>query len=237
MKKKSLEIIALAILSSLLVSVKIVPVKAAPASKATKTNSEKKIGDTKLFEDTPLFESKKFQIAFITSLSMTALAILIGTGQSIKYNRSKPEEIESNLGQEASKAKSKPEPTAVKSQPEPEEVKQPNYRQIYQDLQNKVDRKANFADDESWEADPWEVDVEIAIAILSESPDDFEKVKLVLSQSDRVREWKRNLRQADYQAKTTEYIQKAYNWAKELEEWRKEKTNVEELSSTNSLHN
>lgn len=259
MKKKSLEIVALAILSSLLVSAKLVPVKAAPSNtKATKENkadSEKKLGDTKLFEDTPLFESKKFKIAFITSLSMTGLAILVGTGRSIKYNQSKQEHIEPekdiiNLDtpaqttkSESSKENNKVErslkaskPTAI-SQLESIDDPQTNYRKIYQDLQEFVYQSPHFADNPSWEADSWEVDVEIAIKILSEWPGEFERVKLVLSESDRVREYKKNLPLAKYQTQTNEYIEKAYNWAEELQQWRKEKTNSEELSSTNSIYN
>ncbi len=259
MKNRSLEILTLAIFSVLLVGAKILPVKAAPSSKNTKTDTEKKLGDTKLLEDTPLFESKKFQIAFITALSMTGVAILVGTGKSIKYDNSQEKKTDDSQEKEVSQLtkteindaslttsdqnklvnKTSEGSDILIGQTKPVNGSQqwllddPNadYRKIYQNLQQQVYQSPDFANNPTWEADSWEVDVEIAITILSRSPNNFEQVKQVLLESDRVREWKKTLPQEGYQVETSEYIEKAYNWAQDLQKWRKQKTNNSELSS------
>ena len=264
MKNKSLEILALTILCSLLVTTKIVPVKAAPSSKDGKSKS-KPLKDTKLLENTPLFESKKFRIAFITTLSMTGLAILIGTGKSIKYNNSQEEEEElktdsnqkpvskenntkenndrvSGAGSKELESETKtPEhqvETSVQQETSPNSSQQwplddpkADYQQVYQNLQQQVYQSPDFANNPTWEVDSWEVDVEIAIMILSRSPNNFEQVKKVLLESDRVREWKKSLPQEEFKTKTSEYIEKAYNWAQDLQKWRTTQSSERELSS------
>lgn len=259
MKNKSL--LAIAILSSLFVVGKLVPVKAAPNSKNSKENSEKKLGDTKLLEDTPLFESKKFRIAFITTLSMTGLAVLIGTGKSIKYNNSLAEEEANSALAEASKQSSDRQEKNVREPKlnvnnqlesnKTEEVEgfvrednslnqdrqkvseelTTDYKQIYKNLQEQVYQSPHFANNPTWEIDGWEVDLEIAIMILSRYPDNFDRVEKVLLESDRITDWKKSLPQEECRTKTSEYIDKAYNWAQDLQKWRTEKAKEQQLSS------
>lgn len=267
MKNKSLEILALTILCSLLVATKIVPVKAAPSSGGAKSKS-KPLKDTKLLENTPLFESTKFRIAFITTLSMTGLAILMGTGKSIKYYNSRQEEQEqeeskteidqkailkenntkenddrvSGAGSEELESQTqtpeqqveqlvKQETSPNSSQQWPLDDPKADYRQVYQNLQQQVYQSPDFANNPTWEVDTWEVDVEIAIMILSRSPNNFEQVKKVLLESDRVREWKQSLPQEEFKTKTSEYIEKANNWAQDLQKWRTSQSSERELSS------
>ena len=269
MKNKSIEILALTILCSLLATTKIVPVKAAPSSDGAKSKS-KPLKDTKLLENTPLFESTKFRIAFITTLSMTGLAILIGTGKSIKYynfqqeeQEQEPEESKIEIDQKAvlnenntkenddrvngagnkelESQTETPEQQVeqlVKQETSPNSYQQwplddpkADYRRVYQNLQQQVYQSPDFANNPTWEVDTWEVDVEIAIMILSKSPNNFEQVKKVLLESDRVREWKQSLPQEEFKTKTSEYIEKANNWAQDLQKWRTSQSSERELSS------
>ena len=92
----------------------------------------------------------------------------------------------------------------------------------YQKLKQQVSQLPAWANNPDWEVDLWEVDLEIAIIILSWSGHDYEEVKKVLSQSPRVREWKASLSQQDYSCRASQYVQSICKWALQLQQWRQE---------------
>ena len=62
------------------------------------------------------------------------------------------------------------------------------YLDKYQKLKQQVSQQKAFVNNPDWDVDPWEVDLEITIIILSGSGNDSEEVKKVLSQSPQLRE-------------------------------------------------
>ncbi len=207
------------------------------------------------------------QIGFMVALSVTGLAVVLGTGKSMKYNGNAEESPE-----EGSEAKAEPanshqdgddilvhntqdsnaenwetqqisaeenlvvpsnsngngngnghsanEMEVATSEEHLIELQKQLYRQRYQKFQQEVHQSSEFANSPTKEVDTWEVDVEIALKVLSESPDDRQEVEKVLLQSDQVKEWESLLPEPEYKAKAAEYIERAYNWAQDLRKWR-----------------
>ncbi|MDJ0727219.1 MAG: hypothetical protein QNJ38_19140 [Prochloraceae cyanobacterium] len=91
MIKQTFKILTFLTISIIFCNLKIFPANATSISETTTPNSEKPLGDTRLFENTPLFESNNFQIAFLTTLLVTASGIVLGKGKSLKH-----EEADSN---------------------------------------------------------------------------------------------------------------------------------------------
>ncbi len=85
MIKQTFKILTFLTISIIFCNLKIFPANATSISEATTPNSEKSLGDTRLFENTPLFESNNFQIAFLTTLLVTASGIVLGKGKSLKH--------------------------------------------------------------------------------------------------------------------------------------------------------
>jgi len=100
------------------------------------------------------------------------------------------------------------------------ELQKQLYRQRYQKFQQEVHQSSEFANSPTKEVDTWEVDVEVALKVLAETPDDRQEVEKVLLQSDQVKEWESLLPEPEYKAKAAEYIERAYNWAQDLRKWR-----------------
>jgi len=90
-KFPTFKILSLVIFSIFLINTKTTPLNAATNSKAPEVNSEKPLEDTRIAEDTPLFESKKFtkkfRLAFISILLVTGTAILINNNKSLKKDK------------------------------------------------------------------------------------------------------------------------------------------------------
>lgn len=252
MIKQTFKILTFLTISIIFCNLKIFPANATSISETTKPNSEKPLGDTRLFENTPLFESNNFQIAFITTLLVTASGIVLGKGKSLKH-----EETESS-DSEAIEAT----PIAIKTLNQPQlklyqETIQPNLvrldrvkdrdlsqeseqlklsqswlennsinenRQTYLNLKRLVLESIDFNKDSLWEPDNWDIDVEVAILLLFKSSDNFQEVEQVLLQSNELREWYKILPEHEYRVRAAQYIEKAYDWAINLRKWREQKT-------------
>ena len=99
------------------------------------------------------------------------------------------------------------------------------YREIYLNLQQKVYHCLSLANNSTPTLDTWEVDVEIALMILSESPlssssSDLDEVEKVISNSDLLKKLFNSLPEHEYRIKASEYIIQIYNWAQKLHQWR-----------------
>lgn len=273
MTKRSIKLLAVTAYSLLLFGA-MLPVNAAPSA----DNSKKEKQGT-------VIPKEIMKMGFLIAISVTGLAVLIGTGKSIKYvggthikddqTHDSSEELDSlDLNQEESqKLESFPESTdsspvnlegfesaasaklgnhsyetngnghaspahndlstpAIKrntsakelelatSEQQLLELQKQLDRQRYQKLQYEIQQSPDFANSPTKEIDTWEVDVEIALRILSESPNNRGEVEKILLQSDRVKEWETILPEQDYKVKADEYIEKAYNWAQDLKKWR-----------------
>jgi len=206
------------------------------------------------------------QIGFMVALSVTGLAVLLGTGKSMKYNASQEIEPEADSEQAGHNqdddnilAKNTDEAKPLDWQNEENnsedlvaasngngqtngngkgnahaandmdvatseehliELQKQLYRQRYQKFQQEVHQSSEFANSPTKEVDTWEVDVEVALKVLAETPDDRQEVEKVLLQSDQVKEWESLLPEPEYKAKAAEYIERAYNWAQDLRKWR-----------------
>ena len=98
------------------------------------------------------------------------------------------------------------------------------YREIYLDLEKKVYHSLSKANSQT-KIDTWEIDIQIALIILSESPlscreSDFNEVKKVISNSDQIIEWFYSLPESECRIQVCEYILQIYNWAEKLHQWR-----------------
>jgi len=71
-----------------------------------------------------------------------------------------------------------------------------------------------------------EVDLGIAIEILSKFPKTFDLVNKIFLESDRLREWKKSVPRAEYTLKKCEYFEKVCDWATDLQKWRAVKVNL-----------
>ena len=106
------------------------------------------------------------------------------------------------------------------------------YLDKYQKLKRQVSQQEAFVNNPDWDVDPWEVDLEISIIILSWSGSDSEEIKKVLSQSPQLREWKASLSPHDYDCRVSQYIEKLLKWALQLQQWRQDLS----ASGVQSLH-
>ncbi|MGK7917498.1 MAG: hypothetical protein AB4038_18465 [Prochloraceae cyanobacterium] len=273
MTKRSIKLLAVTAYSLLLFGA-MMPVNAAPSADNSKQEKQGTV-----------IPKEIMKMGFLIAISVTGLAVLIGTGKSIKYvggthikddqTHDSSEELDSlDLNQEGSqKLESFPESTdsspvnlegfesaasaklgnhsyetngnghaspahndlstpAIKrntsakelelatSEQQLLELQKQLDRQRYQKLQYEIQQSPDFANSPTKEIDTWEVDVEIALRILSESPNNRGEVEKILLQSDRVKEWETILPEQDYKVKADEYIEKAYNWAQDLKKWR-----------------
>ena len=100
------------------------------------------------------------------------------------------------------------------------------YREIYLNLQQKAYHCLSLADCSTPTLDTWEVDIEIAVMILSESPlssssSDWDEVEKVISNSDILKKLFNSLPEHEYRIKASEYIIQIYNWAEKLHQWRR----------------
>ncbi len=255
MTKRARKLLMIITINLLLLGV-FAPANAAPASTTKKKN--------------PL-SPQLIQIGFMVALSITGLAVVIGTGKSIKYNESaesggddeaegKPEtedsygdddnisihnfEDDDSINWESQQNNTEDdllvtsngngktnngnngngysanEMEVATSEEHLIELQKQLYRQRYQKFQQEVHQSSEFANSPTKEVDTWEVDVEVALKVLSESPDDRQEVEKVLLQSDQVKEWESLLPEPEYKAKAAEYIERAYNWAQDLRKWR-----------------
>ncbi|MDJ0714535.1 MAG: hypothetical protein QNJ54_09980 [Prochloraceae cyanobacterium] len=259
MTKRSIKLLAVTIFSLLLFG-------AGPRANAAPSGKD---------EGGPVIPQEVIQISFLVVLAVTGLAVLVGTGKSIKYsdtNESEAAEGEENhiaaSGQryaeeeheiahgefdsdhnlELDEEEYEPvigrsdrgsiesddinyqdvavQSTSLKdlevatSKEQLLELQQKLYRQKYQKLQQEVKQSPDFKDSPTKEIDTWEVDVEVALRVLAESPTNKEEVEKVLLQSDQVRQWEALLPEQEYRSKAREYIEKAYNWAQDLRKWR-----------------
>ncbi len=222
---------------SLLINQAVLPVNAAPKPDSAK--------ETKAYPLPP----QLIEVAFLSALAVTGLAVVLGTGKSIKHHRdsSKIVESTSSVQEKDNKVESLNKTSAdqVAKQEQPQESlsnfsnsseqdlaivtaqqqfvenQEQNYRQIYKNLQEQVHQSPDFKNNPTLDVDTWEVDVQIVLIVLSKSPNNFEEVDKVISQSDRIREWKASLSEQDYLLKASEYIDKTYKWAQDLQQWRK----------------
>ena len=101
------------------------------------------------------------------------------------------------------------------------------YREIYLNLERKVYRSLFQANNPTM-IDSWEIDLQIALRILFEEPlscglSNFDLMKKVISNSDRVIEWFNSLPELEYRIKVCDYIIQIYNWAEKLHQWRSKK--------------
>ena len=198
-----------------------------------------------------------FDLEYFTTISITFLAIVIGTGRSLKHQKStakgrqkasssvktrhtedlkarKSPQISSNTSDRITQTQTtrsdhsnhasvsveaKPLGTTDKKSLEEQEY---YYRKKYQKLQERVRKSPQFANNSTWDVDPWEIDVEIARIVLLESLGDKEELNHVLRQSDRAIDWEISLLESEYQAKVSEYIEKIYNWAHNLHKLRQQ---------------
>jgi len=101
------------------------------------------------------------------------------------------------------------------------------YREIYLNLEQKVYRSLSKVNRQS-QIETWEIDLQIALMILSESPSDYTKsefdlIKKVISNSDIIIEWFNSLSESEHRIKVSDYIIQIYNWAEKLYQWRYEK--------------
>ncbi|MGK7915126.1 MAG: hypothetical protein AB4038_06195 [Prochloraceae cyanobacterium] len=106
------------------------------------------------------------------------------------------------------------------------------YLDNYQKLQKQVTQQEAFVDNPDWNVDPWEVDLEIAIIVLSSSMNNSEEVKKILAESPQLKQWKASLSQDNYDSQVSQYIEKLCQWALQLQQWRQE----ESASGVQSLH-
>lgn len=91
------------------------------------------------------------------------------------------------------------------------------YRQKYENSRNRVPKFSTLVDRATGEL---EIDIEIALEIMSESGNNKEEVEKVLAQSDRAREWQESLSEEIAQVKISQYIHEVYTLAEELLNWR-----------------
>ncbi len=240
MRKQYIRLLT-AIAFGLLIQGTLLKVNAAPSS----DYDEKQEQQGEESNLSPEFRRMEFAIV----LSVTGLAVLIGTGCSIKYNRSSsgkrklsnsddsvidfqdkevsPQKLQKNSTTE--------DPPAINAKHELLGDLDKEYREIYLNLQEKVYNSPDFANSPTKDIDTWEVDVQIALTILSESSDNFEKLQKVISQSDRLKEWKDSLPEREYRVKASEYIAKTYNWAENLQQWRDYRVTSETPSGIGSI--
>lgn len=221
--------------ASLLITGAVLPANAAPGGAAKEAGK-------------PILPENIVEVAFIGVISVTALSVLVGTGKSIKYNYAGAESEEgddSSVEHEESHAEADlsdahhelPNPNSLnetsdkhadvvaaspkKSKP----AQKVDYRKEYLKLQEEVRQSPDFANNPSWEVDPWEVDVEIALMVLASAKGNKEEVEKILLQSDQVLELQSSLPSEEYLEKASEYIDKAYSWAQDLYQWRQDKNN------------
>ena len=274
MTKRSIKLLAVTAYSLLLFGA-MLPVNAAPSADNYKKEKQGTV-----------IPKEIMKMGFLIAISVTGLAVLIGTGKSIKYvggtdiegdqtndsseasdnlafNQQESQKVEdfseyndispvklegfesaasakagdrsyetngnghsSPIHNDLSSPAIKKKKTSAKelelatSEQQLLELQKQLDRQRYQKLQHEIQQSPDFANSPTKEIDTWEVDVEIALRILSESPDNREEVEKILLQSDRVKEWEVILSEGDYKEKADEYIEKAYNWAQDLKKWR-----------------
>ncbi|RUS99140.1 hypothetical protein DSM107010_68980 [Chroococcidiopsis cubana SAG 39.79] len=96
-------------------------------------------------------------------------------------------------------------------------------KQLYEQLSRQVRQYPGFND-----ASNWEVDVGVALLVLKESSDANE-VGRVLSQCDRLQEWKATLPEEEYKAKGKVYIEQVYTQAQDLLETQQQIDREQEL--------
>ena len=96
-------------------------------------------------------------------------------------------------------------------------------RHLYEQLSRQVRQYPNFSG-----ASNWEVDVGVALLVLKESSDANE-VGRVLSQSDRLQEWKAALLEEEYKTKGKVYIQEVYTQAHSILETQQQIDREQEL--------
>ena len=225
-------------------------------------------------ENKPVLTPKILKIGFAAALAMTAMAVLLGTGKSMKYNGGEADEAEKDLekansheddrnvlvdntdeakplnwqdeansdddflvasngnsnngngdkdnghGNSNGNGYSANNMKVATSEEHLIELQKQLYRQRYQKFQRQVHQSSDFVNSPTKEVDTWEVDVEVALKVLAESPEDRQEVEKILLQSDQVKEWESLLPEPEYKAKAAEYIERAYNWAQDLRKWR-----------------
>ncbi|NJM90534.1 MAG: DUF3991 domain-containing protein, partial [Hydrococcus sp. RU_2_2] len=92
------------------------------------------------------------------------------------------------------------------------EKQKQSYRHEYLQLQNQVRSNSSFET-----ASTEKTDIAIAMLILKQDKQaNLNRVGQVLSQSDRVRDWKRSLSEGEYKTKAKDYITKTYEQASQL---------------------
>lgn len=235
-----LKILSLVIVSIFLVNIKTDPINAAANdSKNTEAKADRPLGDRRLLEDTPLFESNNFKMAFVSSLLITGMGILIGKGKPLKYqnkSNSTPKQLNKSIFEKSDKFKSDSQEIEEGisllnlSKIWPQQDCTAEYKKIYQYLQKVVLDRFGPDKEAFWLPDVWEIDIEIAIMILSDFPDSKDRVEKVLWHSDQLLKWHKTLPLTESVSKTNEYIEAAYNWAKDLQQWRREKIDTLEQS-------
>ncbi|MGK7915789.1 MAG: hypothetical protein AB4038_09605 [Prochloraceae cyanobacterium] len=229
---------------SLLINGSILPVN---AKESVKHETESHSATTKK-PSLPWSKSKNPQV-FLASLSVVGLAVLQGTGKSLKHHKSgdrkklsaakalaKKEQLTTNNYTNFGSVSSIEQQLVVSSQ-EQLRRKTYDYRQKYWQLRQQVLQSPEIAKNPDWQIDSWEIDVEIAMRVLSTAPNNFQEVKQILSQSELVREWQELLSKREYLLQSSQYIERVYQWAQQVEQWRQKQIQPQEEPANTAIVN
>ena len=230
---------------SLLINGSILPVN---AKESVKHEIESHSATTKK-PSLPWPASQNPQV-FLASLSVVGLAVLQGTGKSLKHHKSgdrkkssapkalaKREQLTTNNYTNLGSVSSIEQQLVVSSQEQLRIKSLHDYRQKYWQLRQQVLQSPEIAKNPDWQIDTWEIDVEIAMRVLSTAPNNFQEVKQVLSQSELVREWEELLSKREYLLQSSQYIERVYQWAQQVEQWRQKQIQPQEEPASTAIVN